>query len=516
MGGVHENLMRGFTRNGKVSSLALIEAFREAGIREDDLRAKTLLARMKECGEFVSDEEFASLALVSPALFDKVLSGQLAIPQFREFCEELRKIFDRVRNVKDGKLPNYIPQLERVDPEKFSLSVCTIDGQSFSLGDEDDFFCVQSCSKPITYCLALEEHGEDEVHKYVGQEPSGKTFNELALNSKGLPHNPMINAGAIMCGALIKKGGVACDRFDYVMTRWKDAAGNLKIGFDNAVYLSERQTADRNFALGYFMKEKKAFPTDVDLLDVLDFYFQCCSIEVTTRSMSVIAATLANGGTCPTTGIQVFRPASVKNCLSLMSSCGMYDFSGEFAFRVGIPAKSGVSGAIMLVVPNVVGLAVWSPRLDELGNSVRGVEFCRQLVSRFKFHTFDSTVGLMDDRIDPRRNSYESRFGGVNALLWAASEGDVAEMRRLIAGGVSARAANYDGRTALHLAASEGSLPAICYLLELGADANAVDRWGNTALDDAVRVKNDAAVSMLKEHTNEQSTQSQNRCNSLD
>ncbi len=502
----HENLMRGFIKNGKVSSRALIDAFREAGIRQDDPRAKTLFSRMNEFDEVITEEQFASLALVSPALFDKVLSGQLAIPQFGEFCRQLEQIFEKVRNVKDGKLPNYIPQLERVDPEKFSLSVCTIDGQSFSMGDEDDSYCVQSCSKPITYCLALEEHGEEEVHQYVGQEPSGKTFNELALNSKGLPHNPMINAGAIMCGALIKSCGAAADRFDYVMTRWKEAAGGLKIGFDNAVYLSERQTADRNFALGYFMKEKKAFPSDVDLLDVLDFYFQCCSIEVTTRSMSVIAATLANGGTCPITGVQVFRPASVKNCLSLMSSCGMYDFSGEFAFRVGIPAKSGVSGAIMLVVPNVVGLAVWSPRLDELGNSVRGVEFCRQLVSRFKFHTFDSTVGLVDDRVDPRRNSYESRFGGVNALLWAASEGDVPEMRKLIAGGVSVQAANYDGRTALHLAASEGRVPAICYLLELGADAGFVDRWGNTALDDAIQSKNEAAISMLKEHTKEQST----------
>ena len=148
------------------------------------------------------------------------------------------------------------------------------------------------------------------------------------------------------------------------------------------------------------MREKQAFPEEIQILDILDFYFQCCSIEVTTRAMSVIAATLANGGTCPLTGTRVFRPDYVKNCLSLMASCGMYDFSGEFAFHVGIPAKSGVSGAILLVVPNLLGLVLWSPRLDELGNSVRGIEFSKRLAARFKFHAFDSMVGLKDSRIE--------------------------------------------------------------------------------------------------------------------
>jgi glutaminase len=310
----------------------------------------------------------------------------------------------------------------------------------------------------------------------------------------------MINAGAIMCGALIKAGSESADRFDYVISRWRDFAGGMKIGFDNAVYLSERQTADRNFALGYFMREKKAFPPDSDLLDCLDFYFQCCSIEASTKALSVIAATLANGGNCPLTGAQVMRADHVKNCLSLMSSCGMYDFSGQFAFQVGIPAKSGVSGAILLVVPNVAGFAVWSPRLDELGNSVRGVEFCRRLVSRFKFHTFDSMVGLTDDRVDPRRNLYASRFGGITALCWAAYGDDVAEMRRLVAMGIDPASHDYDRRTALHIAASEGKLNALRYLLALGVNINPIDRWGKTPLDDADMQGHQGAVSMLSEH----------------
>lgn len=310
-----------------------------------------------------------------------------------------------------------------------------------------------------------------------------------------------------MCGSLIKRGASASDRFDYVMSKWRDLSANMKVGFDNAVYLSERQTGDRNFALAYFMREKGAFPENIELLDILDFYFQCCSIEVTSKAMAVIAATLANGGTCPLSGAKVFRSDYVKNCLSLMSSCGMYDFSGEFAFRVGIPAKSGVSGAIILVVPNLLGLVLWSPRLDELGNSVRGIEFCKRLSARYKLHSFDSMVGLKDDRIDLRRNIYESKFGGIIAFCSAALEGDLIEMRRLTARGLNPNSQDYHGRTALHLAASHGRLAVVQYLLELKVDVNPIDSWGNTPLDDAQREKQASIVSLLAEHGAKSGTQ---------
>jgi glutaminase len=494
------HLFEAYAVNGKVPSRTLIETFEESGILDSDPRAVSLFKNLRAAGEMLTAEQFRKLHKCSPALFDKVLTGQLAVPQFPSFCSELASIYEQVESRREGKLADYIPQLARVNPEKFAMSVCSIDGQRYSLGDADDFFCVQSCTKPITYCLSLEENGEEEVHNYVGAEPSGKTFNELTLNSRGRPHNPMINAGAIMCGALIKKGASTSDRFDYVMNTWKRLAGGMKVGFDNAVYLSERQTGDRNFALGYFMREKGAFPPGVELLDVLDFYFQCCSIEVTSRSMSVLAATFANGGTCPLTGEQVFRPDHVKDCLSLMASCGLYDFSGEFAFKVGIPGKSGVSGAIMLVVPNLLGLALWSPRLDELGNSVRGIEFSKRLAARFKLHAFDSMVGLGDERIDPRRSLYESKFGGVIRFCAAAVEGDVIEMRRLIARGLDPGCCDYDGRTALHLAASNGRLAVVQYLLQLGVAVNPVDGWGNTPLDDALRFKHAGIASMLAEH----------------
>jgi glutaminase len=251
--------------------------------------------------------------------------------------------------------------------------------------------------------------------------------------------------------------------------------------------VSERQTADRNYALGYSMRESGAFRPGTDLLTTLEFYFQSCSIEVDADMLAVAAASLANAGVCPLTDDPVFTPATVQSCLSLMSSCGMYDFSGEFAFTIGLPAKSGVSGALMLVIPGLMGICVWSPRLDEHDNSVRGIEFCRKLAATYQVHVFDSLVtgrGRTAKR-DPRRKKNQTRTEAVVALTWAASQGDLNEARALIASGVEPGSADYDGRTPLHLAASEGQTEIVRYLLAAGADPQPADRWGGTPLTDA-------------------------------
>lgn len=184
--------------------------------------------------------------------------------------------------------------------------------------------------------------------------------------------------------------------------------GNGYIGFDNSVFLSERETADRNYALSYYMREHKVFPKDLNLQDTLDLYFQICSIETNCDSLAVMAATLANGGVNPMHGervvnnrygsfsnyIQSINFSACRDTLSLMYSCGMYDWSGQFAFHVGLPAKSGVSGDMIIVIPNVMGIALYSPRLDKLGNTVRGVKFAEHLVQKYNFHNYDSLVGL--------------------------------------------------------------------------------------------------------------------------
>jgi glutaminase len=366
------------------------------------------------------------------------------------------------------------------------------------IGDSAVNICLQSVSKPINYCLALEEHSEAVVHRHVGREPSGRGFNELSLNKEGLPHNPLINSGAIMTCSLIRPREDAADRFDHVLNTWSRLTGGRRPGFNNPVYLSERQTADRNFALGYFMRENNAFPAETGLIETLEFYFQCCSIELSAEALAVTAASLANAGVCPLTGDKVFTSRTAQNCLSLMSSCGMYDFSGEFAFTIGLPAKSGVSGALMLVVPEVIGICVWSPRLDDLGNSVRGIEFCKQLVNRYNFHIYDRLTRELNHKRDPRLKKNQSRIEGVVNLCWAASQGDLSEAQKLAAGGVDLDGADYDGRTALHLAASEGQAHIVEYLIAKGVNLNPIDRWGGSPLSDARRNNHEAVIGMLE------------------
>ena len=415
--------------------------------------------------------------------------GQPGCAGFPRAASDIDGMYRELIPLRSGTVADYIPQLRRVDPEQLAIAVCTVDGQRFSVGDATTAFCLQSVSKVVSYSLALEEHGTEAMHQHVGREPSGQSFNELALNPEGLPHNPMVNPGAIMTTSLIRPGDDIADRFDLVAATWRRLAGGVRPGFNNAVYLSERQTADRNFALGYSMRESGAFRPGTDLTQTLEFYFQGCSIEVDAQMLAVAAVSLANAGVCPLTEDPVFTPGTVQSCLSLMSSCGMYDFSGEFAFSTGLPAKSGVSGAVMLVIPGLMGIAVWSPRLDEHGNSVRGIEFCRQLVSAYNVHVFDSLAtgrGRIAKR-DPRRKKNQAHTEAVVALTWAASQGDLNEVRALLATGVEPGTADYDGRTPLHLAAAEGQLEVVRYLLAAGAAAQPVDRWGGTPMSDAER-----------------------------
>jgi glutaminase len=488
---------------GFITTSKLLGILKYMGIRPDDPRLQIHIPENGENAEHdggrIGLDDFKRIIQLSQGdLVKNAIKGELVIPDFKTFTADITEIFKAVHENNAGHVATYIPQLGRVNPEQFAVSVCTIDGQRLSLGDANTRFCIQSISKPINYCIALEEHGETTVHQHVGREQSGIGFNGLVLNSKGLPHNPMINAGAIMCCSLVRPAMEMADRFDYVLDMWTKLSGGIPATFNNSVYLSERLTADRNFALGYFMREKKAFPENTDLLNTLEFYFQCCSIELNADAMAITAATLANAGVCPITGESILKPETVKNCLSLMSSCGMYDFSGEFAFTIGLPAKSGVAGGLMIVIPNLMGICVWSPRLDELGNSVRGIHFCKELVKKFNFHNFDSLTSRLSHKTDPRLRKNQSKISNVISMCWAASEGDLLEIQHLLARGINVNEADYDGRTPLHLAASEGHANVVAYLIAHNANVMSVDRWGNTPLDDAHRGKHEEAIKILE------------------
>ncbi len=379
---------------GKPTGEALLAALETAGLGPDDPRLTATRAMFKDAGA-LGEDSFA-LPGDEACLVRAALTGGLAAADFPAFRGRLTNLFHYASGVSAGKVATYIPELAKADPEAFALGCCTIDGQRFELGlGEDDAkqrFCVQSVMKPMNYALALELVGETTLHAHVGREPSGQGFNEITLNKKGRPHNPMINAGAILTAALIRPGLPVAERFDLVKRLWRGAAAGEAPGFDAAVYASETKHADRNHALAYFMREHGCFPPEADMHEALELYLRCCAIETDVRRLACVAATLANGGVCPVTERQLISRESVKAVLSLMLSCGMYDFSGEYAFTVGLPAKSGVSGALMIVVPGVAGFALYSPRLGAQGNSERGVEFSRRLVQAFPWHVYAPIV----------------------------------------------------------------------------------------------------------------------------
>lgn len=496
-----QNLFNSIDEEGKgyITKVQLFNILEKHGILNKDTRIIGFIEHINKYSntDKITLNEFIKITHANISIIERIIKGNLIIPNFFNFSNEIKNIFNKIEKNTSGNVASYIPQLARVNPDQLAISICTIDGQQFSIGQDDVPYCVQSTCKPVNYCIAMELNGEDLVHSHVGREPSGRVFNEITLNRSNLPHNPMINAGAIMCSSLIKPQDTLADRFDHVMSVWEGLSGKVRPGYNNSVYHSEKATADRNFALAHFMKEMGSFPSNTRIHDTLDFYFQCCSIEVTAKSMGIIAATFANAGMCPITENKVFSPETVKNCLSLMYSCGMYDFSGEFAFTVGVPAKSGVSGALMIVIPNVMGIAVWSPRIDEMGNSVRGVSFCRKLVTKFNFHNYDSLVG-QSNKIDPRLDQKVQHINQNYSLIWAACQGDIDEIKRLVAHGVNVNQGDYDKRTAMHLAATEGHIEVVEYLLRKGAKVNVTDRFGSTPLADAKINKHKDIVKIME------------------
>ncbi|XP_014023691.1 glutaminase kidney isoform, mitochondrial isoform X5 [Salmo salar] len=483
-----------------------ISALKRTGLNVSDPRLKDCMDKLQR-----SVSESFHDVMMDRELFHKCVGGSIVlliqafrkkfiIPEFDSFVSKIDQIYNTVQKNHNGHVAVYIPHLAKFSPDLWGVSLCTVDGQRHSVGDTKQPFCLQSCVKPLEYAVAIHEAGTEKVHRYVGMEPSGLKFNMLYLDEEDKPHNPMVNAGAIVISSLIKPGSNKAEKFDYMMDFIKKMAGREYVGFSNTTFQSEKETGDRNFAIGYYLKEKKCFPTGAEMIDALDFYFQLCSIEVTCESGSVMAATLAHGGICPITGERVLCAEAVRNTLSLMHSCGMYDFSGEMAFHVGLPAKSGVSGAVLLVVPNVMGVMCWSPPLDRVGNSVRGIHFCQELVSSFNFHNYDNLRHLVKKQ-DPRRQDGDDRNKSVVSLMFAAYSGDVSAVRRFALSLMDMELKDYDSRTALHVAAGEGHVDVVRFLTDAcKVNPFLKDRWGNIPLDDAMQFGHSAVVKVLQDY----------------
>lgn len=298
----------------------------------------------------------------------------------QQYLEELH---ESCAGDRSGAVADYIPELAAVEPEHFGIALATTDGRVYEVGDTDARFTIQSTSKPLSYGLALEDKGVSDVTVKIGVEPSGDAFNSISLQpGSGRPLNPMINAGAIAATSLIAGEGQDA-RLGRILDCYSRYAGRA-LEVDQEVYESERSTGHRNRAIGHMLRTFGILIDDPEA--ALDLYFRQCAVAVDCRDLSMIAATLANGGVNPASGERALSAEHVDRVLSVMTTCGMYDGAGEWVVGIGMPAKSGVSGGIMAVLPGQLGIGVFSPRLDPVGNSVRGVEVCRRLSADLDLH----------------------------------------------------------------------------------------------------------------------------------
>ncbi len=300
-----------------------------------------------------------------------------------KMLEELYIEFREKEN--NGVLANYIPELAKVDPSKLGIVLTTVDGYQYRFGDTDTFFTLQSVSKPFVYGMAIQDYGINKVLEKISVEPSGDAFNSISLYPEsGRPYNPMINAGAIAATNMVWQLHRE-KTLDRILETLHLYAGS-PLSLDEDVYRSESLTGHRNRAIANLLRNFNILQSEVDA--PLDMYFKQCSIKVDCRQLSVMGATLANSGVNPLTGAKALDVRFIPHVLSVMATCGMYDYSGEWIYNVGLPAKSGVGGAVLAVLPGQLAIAVYSPRLDGKGNSVFGVDICKRIAETFSLHLY--------------------------------------------------------------------------------------------------------------------------------
>jgi glutaminase len=302
---------------------------------------------------------------------------------------QLRELYGRhVGAATDGVVSFYPPEAE-ARRETFGLSGVHVSGVRVSLGDCRERFPLHSISKVFTYALALEDNGRSATLARIGVEPSGDPFNSITFDEANhRPHNPMVNAGALVAASLVR-GADAAEKVGRLVERLRVFTANPDLDVDPAILDQQLHSNDRNLGVSYLMRALGMLEGDIE--ENIAVYLSACSVTVTTDELALMGATLANGGTNPLTGRRAMPAEHVRDVISVMLTCGMYDAAGQWFYDVGIPAKSGVSGGIVAAIPERIGIAVYSPGLDVHGNSARGVAVCRDLSSHFGLHMFTPT-----------------------------------------------------------------------------------------------------------------------------
>ena len=289
---------------------------------------------------------------------------------------------------KEGRVASYIPELQKANTADFGIAIAMADGELVYSGDSDKLFTMQSVIKPIILLRALADKGPDEVGKICGMEATGKPFDAFNYSDRALTGehiNPMINAGAIALCTLIR-GKDGEEKFSRLLELAKALSGNPCLAVDEAVYLSEKATGNKNRALAYMLKAYKMIDCDVE--DLLDIYFKACSVKVSCKDLAKMALVLANHGKNLDTGAAIVNSDYARRVNATLTVAGMYDGSGEFALKVGIPAKSGVGGGIMAIAPGRMGIGIYSPALDSKGNSLAGIKALELLSKKLELSIF--------------------------------------------------------------------------------------------------------------------------------
>ncbi|NLT04998.1 MAG: glutaminase A [Solirubrobacterales bacterium] len=301
-------------------------------------------------------------------------------------ADYLASVLDRHRGDRAGapwRAPGAPEDLPEPDPDAFGICLATVDGYLYEVGDTRTDFAIQSISKPFTYGLAIADRGFDAVDAKLDVEPSGDAYNEISLDPvSGRPANAMVNAGALAAASLVAGGGVE-ERFERIRAEYSRWAGR-ELRLDGRMLAAELPGAHRHRAIAHLLRGSGIVEEEPD--DPVEIYFRQCAVQVDCRDLALMAATLANGGTNPRSGEEVREAAISERVLSVMTTCGMYDSAGEWVAAVGMPAKSGVGGGVLAVLPGQIGIAVFSPRLDAHGNSVRGFAACRQISDDLELH----------------------------------------------------------------------------------------------------------------------------------
>ena len=515
-----------------VESNKLKDALNNSGLKPSDNRLQSLFKRLDAHGDKIVFEDFISIIRTSGLLVEKALRGQLVLPDFSDFSKNIDKIFEEVKKIKSGELASYIPPLAEVDPDQFGIAIVTTDGQIYQRGDSQKDFSFQSMCKPFNYCFAIEALGLEEVTKHVGQEPSGRQFDDLTLLARSastngfarVPFNPMVNAGAIMTAGLINPEESHTQRLRHIRQQFgrligwtaKDTLSTELPRFNKNMARQENFKGYNNIAMGYLLMATGSLPhTKTDLhrdihpdedefdfyiepavTEALKLYFSICSLEMTATDVAMAAATLANSGVCPISQDRVLSQKTVRNCLPVLQSSGMYNASGTFFQQVGLPAKSGVGGGVLLVVPQLMGICIFSPRLDAQGNSVRGLEMSKRLTSKYLVHTFDGTM-TDTDRLDPKLPVARWLANSCGEAIWAASNGNIRTLESLVSQQRDLQKGDYDIRTPLHLASAEGQLEVVKFLLNNGVKP-IPDRWGGYPISDARNNKHHKIVDLFE------------------